>query len=616
MPALFPAVGSAYRFARSLLLNLLFIALIAAVVALLAAAVAQRPKVPSKAALVLDPRGTIVEEVQARSPRDLLDGAIGGAATQETRLKDMLDALRAAKDDKRIQALYLDLGSLWAAGTTTQREIGRALLDFRKSGKKVVAYADNYAQVRYYLAAHADELYMHPQGGVLIEGLSRFRPYYKQMLDRFSVDVHVFRVGEYKSAVEPYLRSDMSAEARENALALYGDLWRAWLADLATARGLSSDALQAYADEMPERLEAAGGDLGKMALDARLVDKLLTRDQVRDRMIELVGTDEKAHSFHQIRLAPYVRTLGDRSGQGRGDAVAVVVAKGEILDGSQPAGTIGGDSTAALLRKAREDKTVKAVVLRVDSPGGSAFASEIIRRECELVRKAGKPLVVSMGNLAASGGYWISTASDEIWADPTTITGSIGIFGVFPTFDRALARYTGVQVDGTGTTRVARAGVRPDRPLPPEIGRAIQAAINHGYEEFLTRVGNARKMTREQVDAIARGRVWSGEDAKRIGLVDQLGGPTQAVESAAKRAKLAPGYRVLYVERERSLRQRLFEGLSATVAALVGSGDPDRIATTSPLRRALQPIESELGLMARWNDPNGVYAHCLCGEPE
>jgi protease-4 len=616
MRATLNALATAYRALRSLVLNVLFIVAVVALVALAAAAIGQRPKVPSKAALVLDPRGTIVEEVRSRSPRELLEGAMSGGAGQETRRKDILDALRAARDDKRIQALYLDLGSLSGAGTTTQREIGQALLDFRKSGKKVVAYADYYTQVRYYLAAHADEVFVHPQGGVMLEGLSRFRPYYRKALDRFGVDVHVFRVGEYKSAVEPYLRSDMSTEARENALALYGDLWRAWLADLAAARRLAPEALQAYADEMPERLEAAGGDPAKMALEARLVDKLAPRDEVRARMIQLVGEDEKAHSFHQIRLAPYVRTLGDRSGKGKGDAVAVVVAKGEILDGTHPAGTIGGDSTAALLRKAREDEAVKAVVLRVDSPGGSAFASEIIRRESELLRKAGKPVVVSMGNVAASGGYWISTAADEIWADPTTITGSIGIFGVFPTFHRALERYTGVQVDGTGTTRVARAGVRPDRPLPPEIGRAIQAAINHGYEEFLTRVGEARKMTREQVDEIARGRVWSGEDAKGIGLVDQLGGLPQAIESAAKRGKLAPGYRVLYVERERSMRERLLEGFSARLASLAEQEAPERLATVPPLRRALQPIESELGSMARWNDPSGVYAHCLCVEQE
>jgi len=615
MRAFFAALGSGYRLLRGLVLNLLFLVLVALLVVAVVAALAGRPRVPSTAALVLDPQGTIVEELSARTPRDLVDQAVGSPVGAQTRLKDILDALAAARDDRRIQALYVDLGGLWSAGITSQRTIGAALNDFRKSGKKVVAYADNYALVRYYLAAHADEVYLHPQGAVLIEGLGRFRPYYKEMLDKFSIDVHVFRVGEYKSAVEPYLRNDMSSEARQNALALYDDLWQDWLADVAAARRQTPQALQAYADELPERLKASSGDFGRIALDAQLVDKLWTRDEVRDRLIQLVGSDDDGHSFRRIRLAPYVRTLGDRSGRGRGDAVAVVVAAGEILDGVQPAGTIGGDSTAALIRKAREDASVKAVVLRVDSPGGSAFASEIIRRECELTRKAAKPLVISMANVAASGGYWISTASDEIWAQPTTITGSIGIFGVFPTFDRALARYLGVHVDGTGTTRVARAGLRPDRPLPPAFAEAIQSAIDHGYQEFLTRVAEARKLSREEVDRIGRGRVWSGEQAKRIGLVDALGGLDQAVASAAQRAKLAPGYRVLYVERERSWRERLLQRFTGYASSLLGDPTPDG-AGLPPLRAALRPVEQELGRMALWNDPHGIYAHCLCGAPE
>jgi protease-4 len=297
--------------------------------------------------------------------------------------------------------------------------------------------------------------------------------------------------------------------------------------------------------------------------------------------------------------------------------VAVIVAKGTILDGTQPAGTVGGDSTARLLRRARESDDVKAVVLRVDSPGGSAFASEVIRRECELVRKAGKPLVVSMGSVAASGGYWISTASDEIWAAPDTITGSIGIFGVFPTFQKPLAKYLGIHTDGFGTTRFTDA-VRPDRALDPAAADVIQQSIEKGYHDFLTRVAEARHMTTEQVDKIARGRIWSGENAKGLGLVDQLGGLSSAIESAARRAKLEKGYRVWYIEKEKSFREQFAEMLTASATAVLqtaGVGAAAPPPSRFSLIGRLGAIERDLEELALWNDPRGVYAHCLCGEP-
>jgi protease-4 len=413
----------------------------------------------------------------------------------------------------------------------------------------------------------------------------------------------------------------MSPEAKEMARETYGDIWRDYLADVAAARKVKAEDVAAWIEAMPERLRAAGGDAAKAALDARLVDKLAPRDEVRQRMIQLVGEDKEKKSFRQIGVQAYLQARGgDRTGAGaRGKAVAVVVAKGDILDGDQPAGTIGGDSTARLLRRAREDDDVKAVVLRVDSGGGSAFASEIIRRECELVRKAGKPLVVSMGSVAASGGYWIATASDEIWAAPETITGSIGIFGLFPTIDRPLARYLGVHTDGVGTTRFTDA-LRPDRPLDPAVADMAQQYIDNGYRDFLSRVAQARKMTHEQVDKIARGRIWSGEDAKGLGLVDQLGGLDQAIESAAKRAKLEKGHRVWYVEKEKSLRERIMAMLAAEaldVAAAAGrASEPSPAAAALSVAGRLRELRADVERLARWNDPHGVYAHCLCTDPE
>jgi protease-4 len=605
---------------RRFLLSLLFFGIL---LVLLIVAWSGRPKVPDGAALVVKPTGTIVEQLSPVNPLQQYVAGSAGAAPEakETLLKDLIDAIRAAKNDGRIKAILLDLNDLSAAGMTKLRDLRVALLDFRASGKKVVAYSDNYVQQAYYLAAQADEVYLHPEGLVLLQGFGPWRNFYKDGLDRLGVEVHVFRVGEYKSAVEPFLRNDMSPEAKEMARETYGDLWRDYLADVAAGRKLEPDDVSGWIDTLPDRLRAVAGDGAKAALDARLVDKLAERDEVRQRMIQLVGEDKKTHSFRQVGVLDYLAAKGgDRTGaSGRADAVAVVVAKGDILDGNQPPGTIGGDSTARLLRRAREDDAVKAVVLRIDSGGGSAFASEIIRRECELVRKAGKPLVVSMGSVAASGGYWIATSSDEIWAAPETITGSIGIFGIFPTIDKPLAKYLGIHTDGVGTTRFSGA-LRADRPLDPAVAEMVQLVIDNDYHDFLTRVASARKMTTAQVDKIARGRIWSGADAKQLGLVDQLGGLDQAVESAAKRAKLEKGYRVYYIEKEMTLRERVVAMLSAGVGELAAAsgrtGDSSASADRRSLASPLQQLQADITRLSRWNDPQGVYAHCLCAAPE
>ena len=603
---------------RRFLVNVLFFGLLAGLVA---AAFSARPKVPDGAALVVKPQGTIVEQLSGGDPlqRLVAEGTGVGSVAKETLLKDLLDAIRSAKDDERIKALYLDLGDMSGAGLTKLRDLRAAIADFRKSGKKVVTYGDDFLQSPYYLAAQADEVYMHPDGAVVLHGFGRWRNFYREGLDRYGIDVHIFRVGEYKSYGEPFMRNDMSPEAREKERDFYGDLWRDYLADVAAARKIRPEDISAAIDAAPERLRAAGGDMAKMALDAKLVDKLLPRDEVRKRMIELVGATEDKKSFRQVGVTTYLQAKGgDRTGStGKGTAVAVIVAKGDILDGDQPPGRIGGDSTARLLRQARESEAVKAVVLRVDSGGGSAFASEIIRRECELVRKAGKPLVVSMGSVAASGGYWVATDADEIWAAPETITGSIGIFGIFPTIDKPLAKYLGVHTDGVGTTRFTDA-IRPDRPLDPAVADILQQGIDEGYGDFLERVARARKMTVEQVDKIARGRVWSGEDAKGLGLVDQLGGLDQAIESAAKRAKLEKGYRVWYVEKEKTFRERLMSMLAAQARdAAVAAGwvsEPSPSASALSVAGRMRELQADVERLSRWNDPRGIYAHCLCNE--
>lgn len=567
------------------------------------------PSVPDKAALVINPKGAVVEQLSG-NPLGRITDRITRQGEDEVLLKDLLDAIRKAKDDPRIQVLVLDSDQLGTVGMSKLLDLKTALADFRKSGKKIIAAGDNFDQNGYFLAAQADEVYLHPMGMVLLEGFGRYAMFYKEGLDKLEVEVHVFRVGEYKSAVEPFLRDNMSDEAKQANLEFLGDLWNTWLKEAAAGRKMKVADLQGYIDGFKDRLAENGGQTAQMSLKSRLVDKLANRDEVRDRLVQLVGEDEEKHTFNQIGFEDYLDSVGgDRTGaDAKGNLVAVVVAKGEIFDGSQPPGAIGGDSTAALIRDARLNKDVKAVVLRVDSPGGSAFASEVIRRECALTRKAGKPVVVSMGTLAASGGYWISTASDEIFASPATITGSIGIFGMFPTYDKPLAKYLGVHVDGVGTTPLAGA-MRPDRPFNPMVGEVIQQIINRGYDDFLTRVAEARKMDKAAVDKIARGRVWSGEDALRLGLVDKLGGLPDAIAAAAVRAKLGKDYQVRYIQKRMNWKEQLVADLMSGAVRLTG-GEAALPAHVPAWLEPARALARQAEVYARFNDPNGMYAYC------
>jgi protease-4 len=604
---LLASTGRGLDLFRRLVLNALFWGIVIGLIVV--ALQSGGPTVPGKAALVLNPKGAVVEQLSG-NPLSRITGRFTGQAEEEVLLKDLLDAIRKAKDDPRIQVLVLDPDQMGTVGMSKLLDLKAALADFKKSGKKIIAAGDNFDQNGYFLAAQADEAYLHPMGMVLLEGFGRYATFFKEGLDKLEVEVHIFRVGEYKSAVEPFLRDNMSEEAKQANLEFLSDLWNTWLKETAAGRKMKVADLQGYIDGFKDRLAENGGQTARMALKSRLVDKLANRDEVRDRLIQLVGEDEEKHTFHQIGFEDYLESAGgDRVGaDAKGNLVAVVVAKGEILDGSQPPGTIGGDSTAALIRDARLNKDVKAVVLRVDSPGGSAFASEVIRRECALTRKAGKPVVISMGTLAASGGYWISTASDEIFASPATITGSIGIFGMFPTYDKPLAKYLGIHVDGVGTTPLTGA-LRPDRPFNPMVGEVIQQIINRGYDDFLTRVAEARKMDKAAVDKIARGRVWSGEDALRLGLVDKLGGLPDAIAAAAARAKLGKDYRVRYVEKKMDWKEKLVADLLSGAVRLSG-GEAALPAHVPAWLAPARALARQAGVYARFNDPNGMYAYC------
>lgn len=594
----------ACRFALNVFVAVLAIALLAALFS------GGGPEVPKGAALVVDPAGTLVEQ-KGGKPLDRALDELTGQGDSEVLLEDVIVAIREAKDDPKIGALVLKLDDLGGGGLTKLQELQRAVISFKESGKKVVAIGENYGQNGYLVAAAADEILLHPFGMVLVEGYGRYRNYYKDAIDKVEADWNIFRVGKFKSAMEPYLRNDMSPEDREASLEFLNDLWATWLDTTAAARGIERAKLESYVANYPALVEAAGGDGAKVALEAGIVDALVNRHELRAKIIELVGEDEDTKSFKQIGYASYLEAIdkAERKAPTGGPAIAVVVAKGEILDGAQPPGLIGGDTASALIRDAREDEDVKAIVLRVDSPGGSAFASELIREELARARADGKKVVVSMGSVAASGGYWIATSSDEIWASPATITGSIGIFGSFPTFERTLAKI-GVHTDGVGTTPLAGA-IRLDRTLPDEAKIVIQRMIEKGYQQFLERVAEARGMTIEQVDEIAQGRVWSGLDAKRLGLVDQLGELDDAIKSAAKLAGLEEGdYKVRPVISEPSFKEKLMGQLLSQAASVVGPWAAEQRPVYERFTFYSQ-IQRDLERLARMNDPHGVYALCL-----
>lgn len=596
---------------RLVVLNVVFFIVLVFVLGLLWT---PRPNVPDSTVLVVNPYGTIVEQVSAGGLTNAAGKIISLDIEPETLLKDLVDAIDMAGNDNRVKVLLLDLNSLRGAGLVKLEEIRDALLRFKKSGKKIIATADNYIRSSYYLAAYADEIYMHHMGLLLIEGYSSYGMFFKEGLDKFGVDVNVFRVGKYKSAVEPFLRNNMSDEAKEAELKYLEVLWGAYLQDVAAGRGLKVETIRNFVEQFPTRVKEAGGNMARAALKAGLIDYAVNRDQVRDRLIKLVGEDKNTHTYYKVGYEDYLEAL-DREDERWGDnvhknAVGVIVAKGNILNGQQPAGNIGGDSTAALIRQARLDKSIKAILLRVDSGGGSSFASEVIRRELELTRKEGKPVVVSMSSVAASGGYAIAMASDEVWAYPATLTGSIGIFGIFPTYQKTLAKYLGTRVDGVGTNKWADA-LRIDRAISPEVAEIIQAVVDNGYKDFITLVAEARKTTPEKIDEIAQGRIWSGKDALELGLVDRLGNLEDALKSAAKLAKLGDNFRVKYIHQKPNAYDRLIARLFSKV-----KGETDPIAVGGLANQPLNPVNSMLRLvneqmqiLSQFNDPNGLYAY-------
>ncbi|MCS4237016.1 signal peptide peptidase SppA [Stenotrophomonas sp. BIGb0135] len=612
------------NFTRRLILNLMFFGLLLLVLILFVFAMGKSASagksLQDRTTLVIAPEGRLVEQYSADPVSRALAKVVGDNGSEEVQLRDLVRAIDAAREDKKIERVVLELDKLQPSGFASMREVAAALQELRASGKQVVAFSENMSQSQYLLAAQANEVYLDPMGGVVLEGLGRYRQYFRAGLqDKLGVDVHLFKVGEYKSAAEPYVLDAASAQAKEADLFWMNDVWQRYLGDIAKARKLDAAQLAAGIDTMPEGIAAAGGDLAKFALQQKLVDGLKTREEVEDLLADRGVADEDADGgFRSVNLDAYLSVLDTRrSPVDSRPQVAVIVAAGEIAGGDLPAGRVGGVSTSALLREARDDKDVKAVVLRVDSPGGEVFASEQIRREVVALKAAGKPVVVSMGDLAASGGYWISMNADRIYADPSTITGSIGIFGMIPNVARSLDKI-GVHTDGVGTTRFAGA-FDITRPMDPAVGQVIQSVINKGYADFTGKVADARNKPVEAVDEVARGRVWSGAQAKERGLVDEFGGLKVAVADAAKRAKLGDvdKVRVRYIEKGATPFAQFMSGFAGSHAGawMLGESGMARLM----LARSMPELDTQLRFVEdaardpRGSSPVKALAYCFCG---
>lgn len=592
----FSKLGGAIDATRRWTLNIIFLVIVGGIAMAIFSSV-QEVSVPDRAVLVLAPEGVVVDQLSAV---DAFSQLSAQGLPQETLLADLIETVNLASEDPRIEVLLLKLDDLDHIGMSKTLELSEAIQGFRENGKTIVATANHYNQDQYLLASFADQIFVHNMGGVGIEGFAVIRNYFREAIDKLNIRFHVFKVGNFKSAVEPLLRNDMSSAAKEANRAWLDQLWNLYRDTVVERRGISVSKFDEYVNHIDRVMAEVGGDAAQAALDYGLVDGIISRPMLRDMLIERVGENDEG-SFQQSYFRDYLALNRSLLIEVK-DSVGIIVASGNIVDGERPEGSIGGDSLARLIRKARLDKNIKALVLRIDSGGGSAFASEVIRAELQKLQEAGKPLVVSMGSMAASGGYWIAAGADEVWATPATLTGSIGIFGAFPTVDNML-QDLGVSTDGVGTTAVA-GKLRPDLPLDPILASAIQSGVEYGYRRFINIVADGRNKLVEQVEPIAEGRVWSGIDAQQLGLVDKLGGLQQAINSAASLVGLDPAdTRLLSLPlspEEELMRMILGSGLVKSV-----------LSASSPLVSVLNSVLPAWRDVLALKDSRGVYAYCL-----
>jgi protease IV len=606
---LLKACWGVINFTRKAILNILFLIIAFLIIAAMSNSNEQPITFSENSILELKLVGTIVEEKTNVDPyAEILRDAMGSNDDNpEVLLTDILNALDHAANDPKITMLKLNLHGLRSSGLSKLQEVGYAIARFKEKSKKpVVVYGDYFSQTQYYLASYADTVIIHPMGSVLLEGFGRYRSYYKSGLEKLKISSHIFRVGTFKSAVEPYIRDDMSPAAKEANTKWLGNMWEMYKADVAQQRDMTEKHFDEKLDGLVAKFESVNGDFAELALTNKMVDMVMTHQEFDDYLKEQQATSKLKY----VSLNKYLSYVEQKSPILTNDKVGIVVARGTIYDGTAKPGNIGGHSTAKLLRRARLDDSIKAVVLRIDSPGGSAFASEIIRNEIDALKAAGKPVIASMSSVAASGGYWIAASADEIWASPTTITGSIGIFGMFMTFENTFAEL-GIYEDGVGTTELA--GINVARSLPKGVGELIQLSVENGYRQFLNLVATERSMTVEAVDAIAQGRIWSGKTAHGLGLVDQLGLYDDAIAAAAEKAELTD-YSITTIKAPVKGFDKMIQELLGVAHATFGESEIISNAVnvkTSPLAKAFNGLINDASEWIKFNDPKHTYIYCM-----
>ena len=614
----FKGLWAAINFSRKLVLNLVFFGLLALIILSFTQQEAQ-VNVPNGAVLNLNLNGSLVEELTYIDPVDAAFGEFFSSNEQpkEILVDDVVKVINSAAQDSRIQVLLLNLKSLHNAHLNKLDAIAKAIADFKKSGKKVIAHGAYYSQSQYFLASHADEISLHPYGGVELRGFASYPLYFKDALEKLKVTQHIFRVGTYKSAVEPFIRNDMSPAAKEANQLWLDELWAQYKSDIASARKFEITNFDEKADQYLSKIQAVNGDYAQYALQNSWVDTLQTDQQLQAQLIEQVGTNASGKTFKNISFNKYLESLNNHPSltMPSDNKVAVIVARGNIVDGKQKAGRIGGDSTAALLKKARLNEEVKAVVLRIDSGGGSMFASEIIRNEVLAIKEAGKPVIASMGSVAASGGYWIAMSADEIWAAPSTITGSIGVFGTILTFENSL-NSMGIYSDGVATTELNNISL--SRGISDKLSQVFQLGVENAYDKFISLVAQERGLEKSAVDEVAQGRVWTATQAQDFGLVDNLGDKQDAINAAASLAQLEE-FDVITIEQTLSKKDQLLEDLlgSAMISSLIetdGSSDNIMFKLSRLFGGLGEQVVEQLNIVNEFNDPNHIYTRCLTCE--
>lgn len=603
----FSAVGKIFNVIRIIIKSIFYLFLIIIFLSFIGA---NAPKpLPEKFALTIAPTGILVDQKTHVDPISLMM-ADENQKESETLVRDIVDAIHQAAEDKRVTHIVLQVSRLQGGGISKINDIGQALTEFKKSGKKIIAVSENYSQDQYYLATFADEILMHEMGALEMTGFARYMNYYKSALDSLGINIHAFRSGKYKDFLEPYLRDNMSEESREHNAQWINQLWSQYTQQVETSRKLTAGTINDYINNMDAHMLLASGNSAKLALEKKLVDQILPRQGLENYLQTTIGKGADKQTYASASVKDFLAHSRTKPNLTK-NKLAVIVASGNIVDGYQPEGTIGSENMVELLRKVRDDKDIKALVIRVDSGGGSAFASEIIRSEIlslrELMGEKKYPIYISMGSVAASGGYWMATAGDQIWAQPTTITGSIGVFGAFPTLENSLKKI-GISTDGVGTTELA-GDMRLDRPLSEKGSKIIQASVDNIYQRFIHLVADSRKQTPEQIDAIAQGHVWTGTTAKEIGLVDHLGSLQDVIDAIAKDADLKD-YKVEFVQRTLSPKEEFFRSISES-ASIPAPTNLLKNFSSLQLLNQFQALTKPLQDIQQMQDPQGIYVKCF-----